>query len=62
MTVSNPVAYLSDLSCELDPLKKNEEIRILKPSLADLYVTDRSPFALAAVLVKEKLGIGRRPL
>jgi hypothetical protein len=56
------LAHLSDLNSELGPLQKQEEITLLKPALADLYVTDRASFAVAANLIKEKLGIGRRDL
>ena len=58
----DPIAYLSGLPNELQPQQAQEEITVLKLSLANLYITDRASFAVAAALVKEKLGIGRRDL
>jgi hypothetical protein len=58
----DPIAHLSALDKKLDPVLAREEYATLKPSLFDLYVSDRAAFAVAAALVKEKLGIGRRDL
>jgi hypothetical protein len=58
----NPIAYLAAFKEKLEPLCAQEEWALLKPDLADLYATDRAAFAMAANLIKEKLGIGRRDL
>ncbi len=58
----DPIARLSALDKKLDPIPAREEYTILKPALLDLYLSDRASFAVAAELVKEKLGIGRRDL
>src|SRR5262245_31522344 len=58
----DPIAYLSALGEKLEASKVREEYELLKPGLCDLYVSDRGTFAIAAELVKEKLGIGRRDL
>jgi hypothetical protein len=67
MTIPNPhdidpIAYLSALDEKLKPSKAQEEYTLLKPALSDLYASDRATFGVAAELVKEKLGIGRRDL
>ena len=54
----DPIARLSALKEKLEADKAREECTILKPALFDLYVSDRAAFAVAAELVKEKLGIG----
>lgn len=58
----NPITYLSTLSEKLEADKIQEEYTILRPGLLDLYRSNRAMFAVAADLVKEKLGIGRRDL
>jgi hypothetical protein len=58
----DPIAHLSALDKKLDPVRAREEYTVLKPALLDLYLSDRATFAVAAELVKEKLGIGRRDL
>ena len=60
--VIDQIAYLSKLDRKLDPVQVREEYVFLKSALADLYLADRATFAIAAELVKEKLGIGRRDL
>src|SRR5262245_47202250 len=62
MTDTDPIAYLSELPDELTPKRVQEELTILRPQLPDLYQTERTTLSLAAKLVKEKLGIGRRDL
>jgi hypothetical protein len=58
----DPIVHLSALGEKPEASKVREEYETLKPALFDLYVSDRGTFAIAADLVKEKLGIGRRDL
>jgi hypothetical protein len=58
----NPIVYLAAFKEKLEPLRTQEELTLLKPDLADLYAADRAAFAVAANLIKEKLGVGRRDL
>src|SRR2546428_5693170 len=66
----DPLAYLSNEVPGPDPkagitltrAERQEHCQTVKPALARLYASDRATFAVAAELVKEKLGIGRRDL
>lgn len=58
----DPLAYLAELPDDLDPVARRKGYKIIKPSLIDLYETDRAGFALAAELVKAKLKVSRRDL
>ncbi|MBI3798214.1 MAG: hypothetical protein HY268_14770 [Deltaproteobacteria bacterium] len=62
MSDIDPIAHLSGLKEDLTPSERIEELTLLRPALAELYQNDRATFAVAAGLVKEKLGIGRRDL
>lgn len=61
-TNRNVIAYLSNLSEELTPAQRQEEMTLLRSQLADLYQVNRATFSIAAGLVKKKLDIGRRDL
>lgn len=56
------MAFLSALPTALDEKQSQEVLTILRPDLADLYSQNRALYALAANLVKEKLGVGHRDL